>query len=599
MDRRRLRLSAHQGQRPRLHVARRRSRLLGDVAARLRTRSQAEGSDALAWPGPRRQPAVGGEHIGQDVQRFALRRVDPRPRPSWRRSGGTADRGRRDAFRPAQRRHPRSLPLRTLPLSLPEDFTVAIVGRPNVGKSTLFNRLVGKRLALVDDLPGVTRDRREGQARIGDLLFRAIDTAGFDDSPGDRLEARMRAQTEIALAEADAALMLIDARTGVTPLDAAFADVLRRCPIPVILVANKCEGRSGEAGLLEAYALGLGDPFPISAEHGEGLGHLFEALAPLMPIPAEGQPRRARRRGAEDGRDGKDRADAAEGPADAADDRDRPAMRLAVVGRPNVGKSTLINRLLGAERLLTGPEAGITRDAIAVAWSHAGRTIELVDTAGLRRKANVTGRLEALAGADARRAVRFAHVVVVTLDACAGLEKQDLTIARMVVEEGRALIIAANKWDLITDPGAALRAIEERLEASLPQVRGVPVVRLSALTGRGAERLMPAALSAYDGWNRRVATPQLNRWLDEVQQHHQPPLVDGRRIRLRYLTQVKARPPTFVLFASRIRSLPEAYQRYLINGLRDAFGFAGLPIRLHLRTGKNPYVASDRRRSGR
>ncbi len=413
----------------------------------------------------------------------------------------------------------------------------------------------------------------------------------------------MRTQTEMALAEADAALMLIDARAGITPLDAAFADVLRRGAIPVILVANKCEGRSGEAGLLEAYALGLGDPAPISAEHGEGLGHLFEALAPLMPEPAEKRRRRTRRRGSEDYHDiggGRDDSDEStgRGTGEAADHDQRP-MRLAVVGRPNVGKSTLINRLLGVERLLTGPEAGITRDAIAVAWTHAGRTIELVDTAGLRRKANVTGRLEALAGADARRAVRFAHVVVVTLDATAGLEKQDLTIARMVVEEGRALIIAANKWDLVADPGAALRAIDERLETSLPQVRGVPVVRLSALTGRRADRLMPAVLAAYDGWNRRIPTPRLNRWLEEIQQRHQPPLADGQRIRLRYLTQVKARPPTFVLFASRIRSLPEAYQRYLINGLRDAFGFAGLPIRLHLRTGKNPYVAPNRGRGDR
>lgn len=448
-------------------------------------------------------------------------------------------------------------------------FTLAIVGRPNVGKSTLFNRLVGKRVALVDDQPGVTRDRREGEGRVGDLCFRIVDTAGFDDAPGDHLEARMRVQTEAALAEADAALMLIDARAGVTPLDAALAEVLRRGPIPIILAANKCEGRAVEPGLLEAYGLGLGEPLPLSAEHGEGLVHLYEALAPLI---AE-----------ED----------AEDDGDEANEANDGLLRLAVVGRPNVGKSTLINRLLGAERLLTGPEPGITRDAIAVAWTYEGRRIELVDTAGLRRRANVAGRVEALAGGDTRRAVRYAHVVVLVLDATLGMEKQDLTIARMAVDEGRALIIAANKWDKIEGVGAASRAIADRLERSLPQVRGIPVIQLSALTGRGLNRLMPGVLGAYERWNLRVPTPRLNRWLEDIQQHHTPPLVDGRRIRLRYLTQAKARPPTFILFASRISALPESYQRYLINGLREAFGFAGIPIRLHLRTSKNPYVSKD------
>lgn len=452
-------------------------------------------------------------------------------------------------------------------------FTLAIVGRPNVGKSTLFNRLVGKRVALVDDQPGVTRDRREGDARVGDLRFRIIDTAGFDDTPGDHLESRMRAQTEAALAEADAALMLIDARSGVTPLDATLAEVLRRGPIPVILAANKCEGRAGEPGLLDAYGLGLGDPLPLSAEHGEGLGHLHEALTPFMAMQAAKRER-------------------VEGTA--AGEADDPLLRLAVIGRPNVGKSTLINRLLGVERLITGPEAGITRDAITVAWSYEGTRIELVDTAGLRRKANVTGRMEAMAGGDSRRAVRFAHVVVLVLDATAGLEKQDLTIARMAIEEGRALVIAANKWDKIVDVQAATRAITDRLDRSLPQVRGIPVVRLSALTGHGLQKLMPEVLATFDRWNHRVATPRLNRWLQEIQQPHPPPLVDGRRIRLRYMTQAKTRPPTFVLFASRTSALPESYQRYLINGLREAFGFAGLPIRLHLRTSKNPYSDESR-----
>lgn len=452
-------------------------------------------------------------------------------------------------------------------------FTLAIVGRPNVGKSTLFNRLVGKRVALVDDQPGVTRDRREGDARVGDLRFRIIDTAGFDDTPGDHLESRMRAKTEAALAEADAALMLIDARSGVTPLDATLAEVLRRGPIPVILAANKCESRAGEPGLLDAYGLGLGDPLPLSAEHGEGLGHLHEALTPIMATQAA---ERERMEGT------------------AAGEADDPLLRLAVIGRPNVGKSTLINRLLGVERLITGPEAGITRDAIAVAWSYEGTRIELVDTAGLRRKANVTGRMEAMAGGDSRRAVRFAHVVVLVLDATAGLEKQDLTIARMAIEEGRALVIAANKWDKIVDVQAATRAITDRLERSLPQVRGIPVVRLSALTGHGLQRLMPEVLAIFDRWNHRVTTPRLNRWLQEIQQPHPPPLVDGRRIRLRYMTQAKTRPPTFVLFASRTSALPESYQRYLINGLREAFGFAGLPIRLHLRTSKNPYSDESR-----
>jgi len=445
-------------------------------------------------------------------------------------------------------------------------FTVAIVGRPNVGKSTLFNRLVGKRLALVDDRPGVTRDRREGDGRLGDLRFTAVDTAGLEDAGGATLEGRMRAQTERAVAEADVALFLIDARAGITPLDSHFADVLRRAETPVVLLANKCEGKAGEAGRVEAYGLGLGDPLPLSAEHGEGLNMLYDALAPFAGT------------GVDDGDVG--------GPEGA----DAGPLRLAVVGRPNVGKSTLINRLVGDERLLTGPEAGITRDAISVSWEFRGRPIRLVDTAGLRRRARIEDRVEDLAGADARRAIRFAHVVVLVLDATQPLEKQDLTIARMIAEEGRAPVIALNKWDLVDDQKAVLNAVADRIETSLAQVRGVRVVALSALTGRGLGRLLPTVLDVDAVWNRRVGTGPLNRWLAEMEQRHPPPLVGGRRVRLRYATQAKARPPTFVVFASRPKGLPESYLRYLINGLRDAFKLDGVPVRMLVRKGKNPYV---------
>jgi len=453
-------------------------------------------------------------------------------------------------------------------------FTVAVLGRPNVGKSTLFNRLVGAREALVDDTPGVTRDRREGAARLADMEFTVIDTAGLENATGDSLEARMRAQTEQALADADVALLLFDARAGVQPLDGHFADWLRRHDTPVLLVGNKCEGAAGDAGLAEAYVLGLGDPIAVSAEHGEGLAGLYQALRPF-----------AEREGGND-----ETGAGADSDTENGADADSRPLQLAIVGRPNVGKSTLVNQLIGEDRVLTGPEAGITRDSIAVSWSFQGRQVQLVDTAGLRRKARVTGRLEGLSTEDTLRTIRFAQVVVLVVDATEGLEKQDLTIARHVIDEGRALVIALNKWDLIPDAKETDGRIGDRLKRSLPQVRGIPLVRLSALTGRGVEKLLPAVLDIFDVWNARVATAALNRWLESETERHPPPLAAGRRIRLRYMTQAKARPPTFIIFASRPEKLPDSYVRYLANGLRDTFGLPGVPLRLHLRKGRNPYA---------
>jgi GTP-binding protein len=441
-------------------------------------------------------------------------------------------------------------------------FTVAIVGRPNVGKSTLFNRLVGQRIALVDDTPGVTRDRREGEGRLADLRFKAIDTAGLEDERGPGLEARMRRQTEQALAAADVVLFLIDARAGVTPLDAHFAQWLRRGRTPVLLVANKSEGKAGDAGAIEAFALGLGEPIALSAEHGEGMGELYEALRPYAEKAGEA------------------REEAAEKP-----------LQLAIVGRPNVGKSTLANRLLGEDRLLTGPEAGITRDAIAVDWAWEGRRVRLVDTAGLRRKAHVEEKLEKLSTADTLRAIRFAEVVVLVLDAAQGLEKQDLAIARMVEDEGRALVLAASKWDAAPDKPAALKRIDDRIEASLAQLQGVQLVPVSGLTGQGLGKLMEAAFRVHALWNKRLPTPRLNDWLAAVQERHPPPLVAGRRLKLRYMTQANIRPPTFALFTSKPSELPDSYRRYLVNLLRQDFDLPGVPIRMMLRkTGKNPYA---------
>jgi GTP-binding protein len=450
--------------------------------------------------------------------------------------------------------------------------TVAIVGRPNVGKSTLFNRLVGKRLALVHDEPGVTRDRREGEGHLFDLSFRVIDTAGFEDARGASLKARMRAQTERALEDADVALLLIDARAGITPMDEVFAQVLRERGRPVVLVANKCEGRQGEAGLLEAYSLGLGEPVSLSAEHGLGLADLEEAVRPYLRETGEG---------------GEDEAGAAvarpEGP-----------LHLAVVGRPNVGKSTLVNRLIGEDRLLTGPEAGITRDAISVPWRYREREIRLVDTAGLRRRARITERLEKISTADSLRALQFAQVVVlmVETEAAAPLEKQDLTIARQIVDEGRALVIALNKWDVCRDREGAMRALRDRLKRSLPQTRGVPVVPVSALRGDGLDRLMAAVFAAYEVWNRRVPTATLNRWLAEVIAHHPPPASRGRRVRLKYITQARTRPPTFAVSCSKPEALPGSYLRYLENALREDFDLPGTPIRIHLKKTKSPYTKS-------
>ena len=466
-------------------------------------------------------------------------------------------------------------------------FSVAIIGRPNVGKSTLFNRLVGKRLALVDDTPGVTRDWREGEGRIASLRFRVIDTAGLEDAPEGSLAGRMRGQTEQALRVADVALFLIDARAGATPMDEHFADLLRKESTPVILVANKCEGKAGEPGLLEAFGLGLGDPVPISAEHGEGMGDLFEALLPYADA--------AEARAAEADLQIDEGEDLVEGePLD--EDEKRGPLQLAIVGRPNVGKSTLINKLLGEERLLTGPEAGITRDSIAVDWSFKGRPVKLVDTAGLRRRARVSEKLEKLSGSDTMRAIRFAQVVVVLLDADQPMEKQDLTIARQVVDEGRALIIGANKWDLVKNPKQTLKTLQEKLEITLPQARGVPVVTISALEGRNLDKLLEAVFSIYDVWRSRISTAKLNDWLIAMTEAHPPPMSAGRRIRLRYATQVKTRPPTFAIWCSRAQDLPDSYTRYLVNGLREDFGLEGVPLRVLMRKTDNPYADRAKKR---
>ncbi len=451
-------------------------------------------------------------------------------------------------------------------------FSLVIAGRPNVGKSTLFNRLAGRRLALVDDMPGLTRDRKEAEATIGRRTVRLIDTAGLEQAEQGSIAARMRQQSEAALEEADVILFLVDARAGLTPADEQFADVARASGKPVVLVANKCEGRASDPGYYEAFELGLGEPVAISAEHNQGLGDLYASINSALNALGEGA------------------CPLAEAEGDASGEADTRPLRLAIVGRPNAGKSTLVNSLLGEERMITGPEPGLTRDSVASDFSWGGRAIKLSDTAGLRRKSRVAEHAEKLAVGDALNAIRFAEVVVLLIEADRALDKQDLQIVDLVEREGRALVIGINKWDLVEDRDRRLRELRETVERTLPQVKGVPVLPLSALSGRGTDKLMAAVLEVYDTWNRRIPTAALNRWFAEALERHAPPAARGRRIRLRYITQPNARPPTFIVFCSRPEDLPEAYTRYLVNSLRETFDMRSVPIRLHLRKGKNPYA---------
>ncbi|MFW2830042.1 ribosome biogenesis GTPase Der [Sphingomonas sp. ID0503] len=446
---------------------------------------------------------------------------------------------------------------------------VAIVGRPNVGKSTLFNRLVGKKLALVDDRPGVTRDRREGDATLIGMDFRVIDTAGFEEDDPETLPGRMRAQTQAAVEIADVALFMVDARAGVVPLDEEIARWLRGSTTPVVLVANKAEGKAGEQGILESYALGFGEPVQLSAEHGEGVVELFEALRPLIE---------------------KDEPEAEE-----EEDPDRPdaPLKLAIVGRPNAGKSTLVNRLLGEDRMITGPEAGITRDSIAIEWQWQGRPVRLIDTAGMRKRAKVQDKLEKLSVADALHAVDFAEVVILLLDATLGLEAQDLRIADKVLQEGRALMIALNKWDVAENASSLFNGVKAALEDGLSQVKGLPLLAVSAMTGKGLDQMMAAAFETRDAWSKRVTTGQLNRWFEDAIEKNPPPAPGGKRIKARYVTQVNVRPPTFALFGTRVDLLPDSYVRYLVNGMRRELGFGSVPVRLMLRPSKNPFDKKD------
>ncbi len=455
------------------------------------------------------------------------------------------------------------------------EFAAAIVGRPNVGKSTLFNRLVGRRAALVHGAAGTTRDRKEGAARLFDLAFRVIDTAGLEEAAPKAIETRMVGQTLKAVDDADLILFMIDARAGLTPLDRHFADRLRKFGKPFLLLANKCEGRGGQEGFAEAFALGMGEPIAVSAEHGEGMAELYHAMTAFVP-PA---PRRSDE----------------EAPAERDGAPPPRPLTLAIVGQPNAGKSTLMNKLLGEERVIVGPEPGLTRDSIAIDWRWKARAIKLVDTAGLRRRAKVADPLEKLAAVDAMRAIQFADIVVLLIDAVTvqdfgqGVEKQDLQIAAHVEAEGRGLVIAANKWDLVADPAKQRRLVRESLERSLAQLDDVPLVTMSALEGTNLDRLMQEVLAVEEKWNKRIATARLNRWLEGALEAHPPPMVKGRRIKIRYMTQARTRPPTFALFASQAERLPDSYVRYLANGLRKTFGFAGVPLRLHLRAGDNPF----------
>ena len=468
-------------------------------------------------------------------------------------------------------------------------FTVAIVGRPNVGKSTLFNRLAGRKLALVDDTPGLTRDRRPGDARLVDLEFGIIDTAGLEESDPDSLEGRMRAQTEAAIDEADLALFLVDAKAGITPADETLASILRRHGKPVVLVANKAESRGSEGGLYDAFRLGLGEPCPISAEHGQGMLDLRDAI-----VEAVGEDIALPLEEAEAVTNVDITVDDDESEEEAYDDS-KP-LRVAIVGRPNAGKSTLINRYVGEERLLTGPEAGITRDSISVDWDWKGRHIKMFDTAGLRRKARVQEKIEKLSVADALRAIRFAEVVVIVLDVDVPFEKQDLQIADLVIREGRAPVIAFNKWDIVEDRQETLADLREKTERLLPQVRGIRAVPVSGLTGNGLDKLMQAVVDTHRTWNRRISTARLNRWLETMTVQHPPPAVSGRRLRLKYMTQIKARPPGFVISCTRPDALPASYTRYLINGLREDFSLPGVPLRISYRKGDNPFASKKRRR---
>ncbi|WP_416795531.1 ribosome biogenesis GTPase Der [Ciceribacter azotifigens] len=472
-------------------------------------------------------------------------------------------------------------------------FTVAIVGRPNVGKSTLFNRLVGKKLALVDDTPGVTRDRRPGAAKLIDLRFTIIDTAGLEESSPETLQGRMWAQTRAAIDEADVTLFVVDAKAGLTPADQTLAEMLRKSGKPVVLVANKSEARGSDGGFYDAFTLGLGEPCPISAEHGQGMLDLRDAI-----VAAIGEERAFPEADEEAVTD----VDVRE-PAGAAEDEEveqeydeTKPLRIAVIGRPNAGKSTLINRFLGEDRLLTGPEAGITRDSISVEWQWRGRTIRMYDTAGMRKKARVQEKLEKLSVADSLRSIRFAELVIIVFDATIPFEKQDLHLVDLVAREGRAPVLAFNKWDLIEDPQAFLADLREKTERLLPQVRGIRAVPISGQTGYGLDRLMQSVVETDRVWNRRISTAKLNRWLESQQVQHPPPAVSGRRVKLKYMTQVKARPPAFMISCTRPEALPESYLRYLTNGLRNDFQMPGVPIRIHLRASENPFEGKKKKR---